>query len=170
MSTETGKKEEKCAELLTFAHFLEKVEGQKGATVFVLAAALNLSTVEVARLAGVSRRTAVYRLANPVWKEVIRNVRAWIFDSTLARVTAAVEKIALRLSGASDEAVKTLQDVASGSDGDSAKVAAARSILQLQLAFQRHLAGGGEGGAGDSQREADLQEILEIFRELRGKD
>lgn len=99
----------------------QRDSGPAGDTGFILAVAAGLPVAEAARRAGISRRTASRRLADPAVKASIARARGAMLDSALGRLTAQSARAADRLGAlmnASDEAVA---------------LRAARSILELTL-------------------------------------
>jgi dsDNA-specific endonuclease/ATPase MutS2 len=89
-----------------------------------IASLLNCPTVvEAAKAVGVAEVTIHRWLATPQFKEAFRKARAQIVDQAI-----------IKIQQAASEAVKTLQDIATGLDRkDSARVSAAKAILDHTL-------------------------------------
>lgn len=158
MSTEI---EENCAKVRTFAHFLEKFEGRKGAAVFLFAAAADETAVDAAKMAGISRRTAVNRLADPDWQEAIRSVRAALFTTVANDFTSRLEGIAERLAVLTSKATDVLEKMSEDGESESVKVSAARVILQMALAYDKRLPKEEEDEDGWVARNPRLQRLLD---------
>lgn len=112
-----------------------------GDSALVAALAAGASVEAAAKSAGMSARTAYRRLEDPAIRKLIDEARAEI----VARAVA-------KLSAASTQAADTLRRLLY-SDSDFARLAAARSILELGMKFREH----GEM----SERLAALESLME---------
>jgi hypothetical protein len=109
----------------------------------IAALAAGASVPAAARAGGVSERTAYRRLEDPAFRQAVEDARADI----VARAVA-------KLSAASTEAAETLRRLLY-SDMDFAKLAAARSILELGAKLREQL---------------DLSERIAALEERLGKE
>jgi hypothetical protein len=100
---------------------------RRGGEASVIAALAAGSTVaDAGRAGGLSERTVYRRLEDPAFRRQIDNARAEIVAQAVAK-----------LSAASAEAAETLRALLS-SDMDFARLAAARSILELGAKLREH--------------------------------
>src|SRR6187455_3152407 len=99
---------------------------RRGDATFVAALAAGASVVAAAKQAGISEATAHRRLREPATRKLVEDARAEILARAVAKLTVA-----------STEAADTLRRLLY-SDMDFAKLAAARSILELGSKLREH--------------------------------
>ena len=101
--------------------------GRKGGDIATIAAlAAGASVQAAARAGGVSERTVYRRLEDPAFRKAVEDARAEILSRAVSKLTAA-----------STEAADTLRRLLR-SDMDFARLAAARSILELGAKLREH--------------------------------
>ena len=92
-----------------------------------LAIASGKSRAEAAEAAGVSTRTVYLKLADPAFIALVNSTRARIIGEAVGK-----------LAGAASAAVDALASLAKAADSDSARVSAAKAILQQLVAIRVH--------------------------------
>lgn len=98
---------------------------ERGGDVLVAALAAGASATAAAKTAGLSRRTVQRRLADPAFRKRVEDANAEIASRAVSKLLAA-----------STRAVDTLTALLT-SDMDFARLAAARSILELGAKLRR---------------------------------
>lgn len=99
---------------------------KRGDGLFVAALAAGESVVAAAKQAGISEATAHRRLRDPAFRSLVGEAHAEILTRAVAKLTVS-----------STEAVDTLR-LLLYSDMDFARLAAARSILELGVRLREH--------------------------------
>jgi hypothetical protein len=99
---------------------------RRGDAAFIAALAAGASVVAAARQGGISEATAHRRLKEPAIRKAVDDARAEILSRAVAKLTAS-----------STEAAETLRRLLY-SDMDFARLAAARSILELGSKLREH--------------------------------
>jgi len=91
----------------------------RGDSLLIPALASGKGVREAAECAGIGERTATRRLSDPAFREEIQRVQTEILERAISSV-----------SGAADDAVKTLRELLKA-NGENVRLGAARALLDL---------------------------------------